>query len=79
MMYLIWKTDDTTVIASVMAKQLAGLIRLVKGPEGCGDRVISSTPNFGGLTAYYEDRHHVTALIYKEINLERRQTQSFAH
>lgn len=31
MMYLIWKTDDTVVIAPVVAEQLTGLIRLVKG------------------------------------------------
>lgn len=52
MMYLIWKTDDTVVISSVMAKQLTGLIRLVKDQGAGGDGVIASRPNFGGLTPY---------------------------
>lgn len=52
MMYLIWRMDDIVVITRVMAEQLTGLMRLVKGQRVGATPVIPTMLNFGGLKLY---------------------------
>lgn len=57
-MYLIWKTDDTVVIAPVVAEQLTGLIRLVKGQRAGKTVWLHQCQIFGGFNSVLRGDAH---------------------